>query len=311
MKKFAIIVAAFFVVLLLYGVLPVYSHPIAVISAMRRRDLGKAGFAKSFVDSAAGPQRVFTAGNGPTLKLIHGAGDNAGTWKEVAPKFTAKYRVVLLDIAGHGDSAPAGGPLKMQTMLDGLDGVVTSQARPAVLVGNSLGAWLAMLYAKEHPERVARVVAIDGGPLKGDRVDLAKLPENREEARRIWDAILDPGSPRIPNFILDDVVRQSHRGPLGRLDRTDMEAHLATEESLRNYPVPVDVIWGQADRLVPVEYANRMVEALRLPRLRMTLMPRCGHIPQAECPIRLAQEIQGSLSLQVVPAVTDAAPQNK
>lgn len=311
MKKLLIIVVVLLVVLVLAGGLVVYLRPIRVISASRRHDLTKSGFLKSKIDSPAGAQTVFTAGSGPPLLFLHGAGDDAGTWKEVGPKFTAKYRVVLVDIAGHGESEPASGPLKMQMMLDGLDAVVAKQDGPVVLVGNSLGAWIAMLYAKEHPERVARVVAVDGGPLKGDRVDLAKLPENREEARKIWDAILDPGSPRVPDFILDDVVRESHQGAIGRMDRADMEQHLATEESLRGFPVPIDLIWGKADRLVPVAYAERMISALRRPQLRMVLLDRCGHIPQQECPMKFSQELQGSLDLQVLPVVEDAAVKDK
>ncbi len=311
MKKLLIIVIVLVVALVVSGALVFYLRPIAVISAWRRHDLVKRGFVKGTIDSPVGAQTVFTAGSGPALLFLHGAGDDAGTWKEVAPKFTARYHVVLVDLAGHGDSAPASGPLKMKAMLDGLDAVVAKQDGPVIVVGNSLGAWLAMLYATQHPERITWVVAVDGGPLKGDRADLAKLPENREEARKIWDAILDPGSPRLPDFLLDDVVRQSHKGAIGRMDRADMEQHLATEESLHNFPVPVDVIWGKEDRLVTVEYANRMVEALRLPHARMAFLARCGHIPQQECPMRFSQELQGSLTLQVLPVVKDAAMKEK
>jgi abhydrolase domain-containing protein 6 len=298
MKKLLIIVVVLLVVLVVAGALMAYFHPIAVLSAMKRWTLVKSGFIKTTVDSPVGAQTVFTAGSGPVLIFLHGAGDNAGTWNEVASKFTDKYRVVVVDLAGHGESAPAAGLLKMQTMLDGLDAVVAKQNQPVVLVGNSLGAWLAMLYAAQHPERVARVVAVDGGPLRGDRVDLSKLPENREDARKIWDAILDPGSPRIPDFILDDVVRESHTGAIGRMDHADMEAHLATEESLHTFPVPVDVIWGKADRLVPEAYADRMVTALQIPEMRQVVIARCGHIPQQECPIRFSQELAGILTLQ-------------
>ncbi len=311
MKKLLIAVVVLLVLLVLAGGLVVYLRPIRVISLSRRHDLLKNGFAKSTVESPVGAQTVFVAGSGPTLMFLHGAGDDSGTWKEVAPKFTAKYRVVLVDLAGHGESAPASGPLKMQAILNGLDAVVAKQDAPVTLVGNSLGAWIAMLYAKQHPERVARVVAVDGGPLKGDRIDLAKLPENREEARKIWDAIQDPGSPKIPDFILDDVVRESHKGAIGRMDRNDMEQHLETEESLRGFPVPVDVIWGEQDRLVPVTYADRMVEAMRRPGVRVTFIARCGHIPQQECPMKFSEELQGTLTSQALPVVKDAAVKEK
>jgi pimeloyl-ACP methyl ester carboxylesterase len=312
-RKLLITVIVLLLVVILAGALTVYLRPIAVLSAMKRRTLVKSGFVKGTVQSTVGPQRVFVSGLGPRLIFLHGAGDNAGTWEKVAPEFTSKYRVVVVDLAGHGESAPASGPLKMQAMLDGLDGVVMQEPQPAILVGNSLGAWIAMLYAEQHPERVARVVAVDGGPLRGDRVDLAKLPENREDARKIWDAILDPGSPRIPDFILDDVVRESHKGALGRMEKADMEQHLATEESLRSFPVGVDVVWGAADRLVPMPYAERMRE--EVPAARLVSIPRCGHIPQGECPIAFTKELQAALSLSPpsasTPRVNNAAIREK
>lgn len=283
MKKILITVIVLLLVLVLAGALTVYLRPIAVISAMNRRALVKAGFFKATVDTPAGPQMVFMAGHGPTLIFLHGAGDNAGTWKDVAPKFTGKYHVMAVDLAGHGESAPASGPLKFETMLAGLDGVIAKHQGQVTLVGNSLGAWLAMVYAARHPERVARVVAVDGGPLKGERVDLARLPENREDARKIWDAILDPGSPRIPDFILDDVVRESHKGALGRMERADLTASVVADEHLKTFPAPVDLLWGEADRLVPLDYAKRM--KAQLPAVRLTTLPRCGHIPQSECPM--------------------------
>ena len=305
MKKVLIIVAALLFVLLLWGALVVYYRPIAVISAMRRRELVKRGFVKSTVSSSAGAQTIFTAGSGPTLIFLHGAGDEAGTWKEVAPRFASKYHVVLVDLAGHGQSEPAAGPLKIRTMLDGLDAVVARESQPVILAGNSLGAWLAMLYASQHPERVARVVAVDGGPLRGERMDLAKLPANREEARKIWDAILDPGSPRLPNFVLDDVVRQSRHGAIGRMQMDDMQQSIVADDSLRAFPVPVDIIWGEADRLVPMEYADRMTGAL--PAVRLSTLERCGHIPQAECPLAFGRALAHVLD-SPPPAPRPAAP---
>src|ERR1035438_4768062 len=72
---------------------------------------------------------------------------------------------------------------------------------PLVLVGNSLGAWMAMLYTQKCPQRVTRVILIDGGPIKGVS-EIGIMPKDREEARRALDAALDPSTPRRPNFVL-------------------------------------------------------------------------------------------------------------
>jgi len=157
-----------------------------------------------------------------------------------------------------------------------------------VFVGNSLGAWMSMLYAEKHPERVKRVILIDGGPIKGTS-EIGIMPKNREEARRAIDAVLDPSSPRRPNFVLDDLVRISNTGPISRLlaaGEEDMSKYLL-EDKLASFPVPVDLVWGASDRLVPLDYARKLQG--QLPRCSLTVVERCGHAPQLECPRRLTK----------------------
>ena len=116
---------------------------------------------------------------------------------------------------------------------------------PLVIAGNSLGAWVAMLYAEKHPLRVTRVILIDGGPIRSaSAIDI--MPMNREEARQTLDKVTDPSSPRAPNFVLDDLVRVSNSGPISRLmaaGEEDMSKYLL-EDKLASFQAPVDVIWG-------------------------------------------------------------------
>ncbi len=284
MKKIFITVGILLLLVVFGSGLFFYLRPITVISWMKRRELVKAGFTRRVLETSIGPQVRYEAGTGPTLVLLHGAGDNAGTWAEVAPRLIKSYRVVVVDMPGHGESAPAAGPLKMETILRGLDAVLAAQPAPFTLVGNSLGGWMAMVYAQRNPGRAQRVIAVDGGPVLGQRPDLAKVPATRADAAKIWDAVLDPGSPRIPGFILDDVVRESQHGAIGRMAAAgDMQKFLLSDAEMKSYPVPVDLLWGESDRLVPLEYAKGM--QAQLPAVRLTTLPRCGHIPQGECPL--------------------------
>src|SRR5512143_1820330 len=97
-----------------------FRHPLAVHAFSSRRALKGAGFARVEVPAPCGPQVAFVAGSGPTLVLLHGAGDQAGTWSRVAPELARSRRVVLVDLAGHGGSAPTSGPLPIETLLAGL-----------------------------------------------------------------------------------------------------------------------------------------------------------------------------------------------
>jgi pimeloyl-ACP methyl ester carboxylesterase len=162
-------------------------------------------------------------------------------------------------------------------------------------VGNSLGAWLACLWAKEHPERVERLVLVNGGPLKHVAEGLTLQPKNRSEARKTIDALRDPGSLRVPDFVLDDVVREAAKGPIARLAAASegMEKFVL-EGRLGELTVPVDIVWGASDRMMPLSYAGRMRD--QLPRARLTELPRCGHVPQQECPAAFTEALSKLLA---------------
>ena len=220
------------------------------------------------------------------LVLLHGAGDQAGTWNKVSPDLKRRFQLLIPDLAGHGESNPREGALSLGTLLTALEQVLNADPwrdAPMVLVGNSLGAWMTMLYAQKHPHRVTRVILIDGGPIKS-AMEIDLMPKDREEARRTMDLVLDPSSPRPPNFVLDDLVRLSNSGPISRLMAAgveDMSKYLL-EDKLASFQLPVDLIWGASDRLVPLDYAKKLQS--QLPHCKLAVIERCGHAPQLERP---------------------------
>ncbi len=271
-----------------------FRHPIATTVWFRRKRLRRSGFAKTTVETTIGPQIVWQGGTGPLLVLLHGAGDQAGTWHKIAAELAPEYLLVMPDLAGHGQSTPPSGPLSIGTILNALEQVLDSTSwKPQrfLLAGNSLGAWIAMLYARKHPERVFHLVLINGGALQGLQTDITLTPRNREEARRAFDAILDPATPRPPDFVLDDLIRVTNHGPMSRLLAAQAEIpDYVLDGKLGDFPAPVDIVWGASDRLVPVDYARAM-EA-QLPVARLTVIERCGHVPQLECPARLLEALR-------------------
>ena len=264
-------------------------RPLAAYAAAGRRALGKAGLEKARVPSAAGEQSYFRGGSGPVVVLLHGAGDQASAWSLVAPKLLRGRTLVVPDLAGHGASAPETGPISVPTLLAGLSSVLDAAAPngKVTIVGNSLGAWLACLWAKDHPERVERLVLVNGGPLKHAAEGITLLPKDRTEARAAVEKLRDPGSIRVPDFVLDDVVRQAATGPLARLAATSGEMEpFVLDGKLGGLDVPVELLWGASDQLLPLSYAERMRS--ELPRARLTELRRCGHVPQQECPAAFA-----------------------
>jgi len=131
-----------------------FFRPVAVTFWLRRVALRCGGFRKAAFATSAGKQIVWHGGQGPLLVLLHGAGDQAGTWCKVAPELKAQFQLLMPDLAGHGQSEPLTGVLSLGTLLTALEQVLdTTPWRdvPLVLAGNSLGAWIAMLYAHRHP----------------------------------------------------------------------------------------------------------------------------------------------------------------
>ncbi len=300
--------------LLLIGVITMvvisWRRPLAVAAWMNRRTLVRAGFTKTRVPTSLGSLTMFTGGEGPTVILLHGAGDQAGTWAKIAPELKSKYRVVIPDLAGHGESDPKAGPLRVGTVLAGIEAIVNSEPGKVIIVGNSLGAWVGALYAQKHPEKVERLVLVNGGPLIGDRPDITLTPKNRQEARRTLDALMDPGAMRIPNYVVDDIVREGQSGPLMRLSQTadEMPKYLLTGR-LQEITAPVDLLWGESDQVMSLGYARRM--RAELPSARLATLARCGHAPQLECPRAFRQKLMEVLQTPIVPRNFAAAPEAK
>lgn len=272
-------------------------NPLEMLEWTRRKTLERAGFTEVKGEVGGGRFVYWRGGEGPKLVLLHGSGDRAGTWATVAPSLAAGYEVLIPDLPGHGDSAPAGGPLPLSLILDRTESWLVGQTvgAPAILVGNSMGAWIAVELARRQPAAVERLVLINGGPLRGEPKGLTLTPADREQARRLMEALRDPSSPEVPDYVLDAIVRRAATGPIGRMmaELPDMESHLLDDSRLGEVTVPVDLLWGESDQLLGLEYARRLLAGL--PRARLTTLPACGHVPQVECPAKLYPALEALL----------------
>ena len=136
-------------------------------------------------------------------------------------------------------------------------------------------------------------MCVNGGAIKGSNERAMVLPRTRAEAREAVAQTRDPASAPVPDFVLDDIVRQAKVGPLARFAATasTMEAYVLDDTQLRELTSPVRLIWGASDRLMPLDYAQRMLA--ELPRATLVTLERCGHVPQLECPQRLLPALDG------------------
>lgn len=113
--------------------------------------------------------------SGPPVVLLHALGEDARSWRTVAPRLAAERRVYALDLRGHGGSAWPG-TYSLELMVSDVLGFLDALGPGTVdLVGHSLGGIVAYLLAQEHPHRVARLVLEDvPAPLPREPVSPAR-----------------------------------------------------------------------------------------------------------------------------------------
>ncbi len=120
----------------------------------------------------------------PNLVLIHGSRDHARSWDQVADAFSRQYRVVAPDLRGHGDSSWAPGAMYSipEYVLDVSALIDIIGRQPVFLIGHSLGGAIVLQYAGVYPERVRKVVSIEGYGPAPERL----VPRPAHERLRKW-----------------------------------------------------------------------------------------------------------------------------
>ena len=239
---------------------------------MTRAALAASGFVRHELDGlvywSSGGQAIL-----PVLVLIHGVNDQAGTWFPIAPALARTHRVLIPDLAGHGESAPKDGPLPLSMLLARLDAVIPDE--PVTLVGNSMGGWLAMLYTLAHPERVARLVLEASGGLNLP-FDSPTVARSREEALVILRNVHGPKF-EAPEWVIDALLLRANDSPMLRL--TEVAEHYV-DSRLGEIRAPTTIVWGADDGVVPWAY----IEALKngIPHATLHVIEGAAHIPHMQ-----------------------------
>ncbi len=238
------------------------------------------------------------------IVLVHGTSASLHTWDGWAQALSPTRRVITMDLPGFGLTGPrADGDYSMQmyarfvaTLLDALG------VRRAVIGGNSLGGQIAWYFASVHPDRVDRLVLVDaaGYPLTSQDVPiafrLARTPLARQAVRDLLPRSLvaasvrnvygDPS--RVDEALIDRyydlATRAGNREALSqRFEEVAREfADPSLPARIATLKMPVLILWGGRDRLIPPEYAQRFLRDL--PQARLVSFDALGHVPHEEDP---------------------------
>ncbi|MCS6844121.1 MAG: alpha/beta hydrolase [Caldilineales bacterium] len=261
------------------------------------------------------------AGQGePALVLLHGFGASTYTWREVMGPLAEDHLVVAFDRPAFGlTERPMPGqfpngvnPYTAEAQTDLTVGLMDALGiERAVLVGNSAGGTVATYTALRYPERVQALVLVDaaiyaGGGSPGFLRPLFNTPQMRHLgpliARRIqeWGYEFGRSAWHDPSRFTDEIWK-NYTKPLKaeNWDRalwelTRASRPLGLAQRLDELTVPVLVITGDDDRIVPTEQSVRL--ASEIPGAELVVIPNCGHVPQEECPEPFLEAVNAFLA---------------
>jgi pyruvate dehydrogenase E2 component (dihydrolipoamide acetyltransferase) len=253
--------------------------------------------------------------DGEVVLLVHGYGGDRNSWLFLQEPLAARHRVYALDLPGHGTSAkdvgagpagPAGPAGTVGVLADAVAGVLDALgAERAHLVGHSMGGAVALAVAARDPGRIASLTLIapsgfgpeiNAGYLRG----FADAQTRRELKPVVGQLFADESL--VTRQLVEDLLAYK------RLDGVDEALHALADTLLdgdaqRGDPaaaaaqvaalggaVPVTVVWGRADRIIPAAQAEAVPGAVR------RLIDGAGHMPHMERPAEVQAAIEETIA---------------
>lgn len=257
--------------------------------------------------------------NAPTLLLIHGFAASLHTWEPWVERLATgenrigDYRIISIDLPGHGlTRAPAGYQASIHGYRDEIAAFAQAQglARFAI-AGNSMGGHIAWEYALSHPGQVSALILVDSagwpdtsGPSDNGAI-IFRLLENPMTASILRDLDtsrlirqgLESAFPARPELVDDAMVARysdlsrapGHRDIILGIRRDRESRPDATPERLAALQLPVLILHGTDDRLIPFTHAEQFRDAIAGSRL--IALDSIGHAPQEETPDETAMAV--------------------
>jgi 2-hydroxymuconate-semialdehyde hydrolase len=254
------------------------------------------GLESRWLETAEGERTHFhDLGAGTPVVFLHGSGAGvsaAANWWLNLPSIGTRARTIALDMIGFGQTVVGDSPVygvrawgaHVLRLLDGLG------IERAWLVGNSLGGWVALQLAIDHPERVLGVISMGTGGAARKTAALAShaAPDISIDGIRavledfVVDSTLVTDELVEARYVAAQVIDAQERFAAvidaRERDRRDLPLD---EDALKKLPMPVLLIHGREDSVIPPERSWRLSQLI--PDVEMHLFSHCGHWSQVEC----------------------------
>lgn len=238
---------------------------------------------------------------GPALILLHGVTDSWFSWSDILPRLSTAYHVFALDQRGHGDSdRPEQGYGVSGFAADVLAFMDVAGVSTATVVGHSMGSFIAQRVAGIAPRRIDGLVLVGASAtprftaideLKATADELAD-PVPEDFVREFQASTIHRP---IPEAFFERVVAESLKLP-ARVWQATVAGWLSAERwaEPQRLTMPVLILWGDRDQVMPYEEQKRLVAAL--PHAVFTVYPETGHALHWEQPERFAHDLTAFLS---------------
>ncbi len=257
------------------------------------------------------------AGSGPAILLIHGIGDNSTTWNAIQAKLAQRFTVIAPDLLGHGQSDKPRADYSVAAYANGMrDLLSVLEIERVTVVGHSLGGGVGMQFAYQFPHLVERLILVGAGGVTKDvnvALRLASLPMGSEALALLRLPLVLPalqtagkilgkalGTKGLGNDlanvlrILDDLPEPTASSAFTRTLRAvvDWRGQIVTmlDRCYLTQTIPVLIVWGTRDVVVPVQHAWMAHSAM--PGSRLEIFEGSGHFPFHDDPARFIDVVQ-------------------
>ena len=231
-------------------------------------------------------------GGGVPLVLIHGLADRDESWAPMLKRLKrAGFHVYAPDLLGYGRSPkPENGDYSISGEEQFVAEFVQALGLQKPDVGGwSMGGWIALKLALDHPDMVERVVVYDSAGLRSNTPGAGSsfAIKTPEDVNRLV-ALMEPGSKPLPDFVGRDAVRRfESTAPTTNRNLAAMQTGSDLLDSrLAQLTQPLLIVWGSEDHLIPLAMGQAMHRLV--PSSELDILEGCGHLSPLGCSQRAA-----------------------
>ncbi|MBC7630052.1 alpha/beta fold hydrolase [Aeromicrobium sp.] len=261
-----------------------------------------------------GYRRAFRiSGSGPALLLLHGLGCDSSTWVDVIPTLAEHFTVIAPDLLGHGESDKPDADYSLGGYANGMRDLLTILGiDKATVVGHSFGGGVAMQFAYQFPDRTERVVLVSTGGLGREVTPLVRLLTIPGSGAALAVATFRPWRPLVAGGMralsrsplsatrdLDEVARiyETLADPATRKAVQRVTSHVLnwrgqfvtmTDRSYLARMMPVVVIWGRHDMVIPASHADFAPTQVS----DVHVLEDAGHFPHKDHPAEFCRIVE-------------------